>query len=435
MGMLRHERAAPDEIRYCGNMHPQLVVRPDAVVEQILIQCWLYEARGGDLENARRRAERTLERLLAKGLPYQNGANGMRLDPYAANNFIKAPAGELDDEAWAAWQHTTRRNAVSLPAGASLFRFTLRREWHAFAVTPGRPVILRLPLPLRQSQHGPANVRLLEPVGAAVEIREMPGCVELRVDSVQDKGPIVAELEVSFTGGEIRDSMAPADTLGTPVLPEEEIWLRDREALIILSAPVTALATTLAQRCSDTREFMYACWHWLMTQLRFGDVHRSDLVPDDPLGGLLQSRRADCVLGSSLLVALCRARGIPARLVAGYLLHPANLGPHSWAEIRLAPHLWVPVDYGSWCYCAGDATDPAWGTFYRGRIDARFLAEVAPREFTGWGSAPPPARWYRLERLHGDRIEHTLYTLPDNALFRRDLLDLQILKAGDSALP
>ena len=52
----------------------------------------------------RLRAERTLERLLKKGLPHRNGSDGMRFDPYAANNLIKSRAGELDDEAWAAWQ-------------------------------------------------------------------------------------------------------------------------------------------------------------------------------------------------------------------------------------------------------------------------------------------------------------------------------------------
>ncbi len=99
----------------------------------------------------------------------------------------------------------------------------------------------------------------------------------------------------------------------------------------------------------------------------------------------------------------------PARLVSGFLIHPANIGPHAWTEARLAPGLWVPFDFGSWCYSAGNPEDPQWGGFYRGRIDARFLAETAPREFTGWGSAPPPQSWYRLESLEGERIVHTLY--------------------------
>jgi hypothetical protein len=409
------------------DMSQLFVAGADDVIEQIIVQCWLFQARAGDYSDARARAERTLERLLSRGLPYKAGPNGLLLDPYAANNMLKSRVGEPADDAWVDWQQTTRRNAVSLPAAPHLYRFSLHREWHTYAAMPGRPVVLRLPLPLRQAQRGPAQVRLLQPAGAAVEIREMPGRVELRLDSTAVAGPIVAELVVEFLGGEVGDSMAPSAPIGAAVDSEDQIWLRESEGLVAPSTTVAALADELARGNADARAFAYAAWEWLMTNLRFGDVHRAALDRDDALGGVLQNRLADCMLGSSLLVALCRARGIPARLASGYLLHPANLGPHSWAEVRLAPGLWVPFDYGSWCYCAGDPSDPIWGKFFRGRIDARFLAEVAPRDFTGWGSAPPPEHWYRLERLRGNRIEHTLHALPDGSIFRRDLLDLQIV--------
>jgi hypothetical protein len=408
-------------------MSQLFVASADDVIEQIIVQCWLFQARAGDYSGARARAERTLERLLSKGLPYKTGPSGLVLDPYAANNTIKSRVGEPADDAWVDWQQTTRRNAVSLPAALQLYRFSLRREWHAYVATAGRPVVLRLPLPLRETQRGPARVRLLQPAETPVEIRETPGRVELRLDSTAIRGPIVAELVVEFLGREVGDSMAPSAPVGAPVNSEDQIWLREREGLIAPSAKVAALAEKLARESSNVREFVYAAWEWLMTELRFGDVHRAALHAHDPLGGLLQDRLADCISGSSLLVALCRARGIPARIASGFLLHPANLGPHSWAEVRLARNLWVPFDYGSWCYCAGDSSDPVWGRFFRGRIDARFLAEVAPRDFTGWGSAPPPERWFRLERLRGERIEHTLHALPDGSLFRRDLLDLQIV--------
>jgi len=410
-----------------------LVASAEEIVEQIVVQCWMFEARAGDLAGARRKAERTLERLLARGLPATRAADGaLRLDPYAANNALKSRAGDPADEAWQPWQDTTHRNATSLPAAAQLYRLAMRREWHSYAAAPGRPLVFRLPLPLRDTQRGTARVRLIEPAGALIDQRETPGRVELRLDAGAVRGPVVAEMEVQFVGAEAGDALAPAAALGTPVEASEEIWLRDREGLLAPSAAVAALAAELARGRTDARELVHAIWDWLMRNLRFGDVHRETLDAQDPLGGLLQSRLADCVLGSSLLVALCRACGVPARLLTGYLLHPANLGPHSWAEVRLAPGHWVPFDFGSWCYCAGDPDDPVWGHFFRGRVDARFVAEVAPREFTGWGSAAPPPRWYRLERLRGDRIEHTLHALPDGALVRRDLLDLKIepLAAG-----
>ena len=408
-------------------MTQMLVVGAEDVIEQILVQCWLFQARAGDVSGARARAERTLERLLSRGLPSKPGPRGLMLDPYAANNTIKARAGELADEAWAAWQWTARRNAVSLPVVPSFYVFTLRREWHAYASTPGRPVVLRLPLPLRQSQRGPATVRLLEPATALLDIRETPGRMELRLDAAATRGPIIAELAVQFAAGETRDSMAPSVPLGAAVDSSEQVWIREREGLIAPSAAVAALADNFARVGATVRDFVHTAWDWLMTHLRFGDVHRGDLDADDALGGVLRTGVADCVLGSSLLVALCRARGIPARLVSGFLLHPANLGPHTWAEVRLAPDQWAPFDFGSWCYSAGDPRDPDWGQFFRGRVDARYLAEVAPRDFTGWGSAPPPERWFRLERLRGERIEHTLHALPDGALVRRDQLDLRVL--------
>jgi hypothetical protein len=405
----------------------QYVVGADEIIEQLVIQCWLFEARAGDRAAARRQAELALERLLAHGLPHESSTQGLRLDPYAAANMIKARAGELDDASWSAWQATTRRNAVSLPAAPQLYEFRMRREWHGYTTTPGRPVVLRVPLPARGTQRGAAVVDVVEPGGSVAEVRESAGRVEIRLDAARLAGPVVVDVRVRFVSGDVQDPLTPASPFGTTAGADEQVWLRDREGLVVMSPEVTDLAATLANGCSDARTYLHAVWRWLMSELRFGDWHRADMDEANPLGWLLRTRRADCFLGSSLLIALCRARGIPARLNTGFLLHPANIGPHSWAEALLAPGMWVPFDFGSWCYSAGNPDDPQWGNFYRGRIDARLLAETAPREFTGWGSAAPPERWYRLESLDGDRIVHTLHSLPENRLFRRDTLDISLL--------
>jgi len=411
-----------------------LVANADDIIEQIVVQCWLFQARGGDAAGARSRAEKTLERLLSRGLSWKRGPGGtLLLDPYAANNAIKSRAGDPADEASADWLATTRRNATSLDPAPHVYQLTLRREWHTYAAAAGRPLIFRLPLPLRQPQPGSADVRLLEPAGALFDRRDGPGRVELRLDPAAARGPVVAEMTVRFVAGEVSNREGPSAPLGAAVGPEDELWLREREGAITPSAAVGALAATLAKGRKNAEEFVHAAWEWLIDNLRFGDVHRGDLDAADSMGGLLRTRLADCVLGSSLLISLCRSRGIPARLLTGFLLHPANLGPHSWAEVRLGPGRWVPFDFGSWCYCAGDPRHPVWGSFFRGRVDGRFIAEVAPREFTGWGSAPPPEAWYRLERLRGDLIEHTLHALGDSSLVRRDLLGLEVL--GPCATP
>lgn len=61
----------------------------------------------------------------------------------------------------------------------------------------------------------------------------------------------------------------------------------------------------------------------------------------------LVSKEGDCTEFSDLFVALCRAKGIPARNCDGLLA--VNAGPndtswHKWAEFYLEPHGWIAVD-------------------------------------------------------------------------------------------
>lgn len=402
-------------------------VTADDVIEQLVIQCWLFEARDGHHAAARAKAERTLERLLSRGLPHERTAGGqLALDPYAAANAIKVRASNAVDEAWQDWQVTTRRNAVSLPAAPHRYRMKLRREWRHLEAKAGRPLILRLPLPLRGAQRGTPTVRLVEHPEALLDRRDEPGRVELRLDPKVAGEPVVAELVVDFVSGERCDDLAPSTSVSAPPDPADAPWLRDREGLVTPCAAITARAAEWSAGRENRRDVLHAFWDRLLSTLRFGDVHRGDLAADEPLATVLETGVADCVLGSSLLIALCRARGIPARLVTGYLLHPANIGPHAWVEARVGAE-WAPFDFGAWCYCAGDPHDPEWGHFFRGRVDARFVAEALPRDFTGWGSAPPPDRWFRLERLRGDRIVHTLHRSLDGALVRSDEVELTVV--------
>lgn len=54
----------------------------------------------------------------------------------------------------------------------------------------------------------------------------------------------------------------------------------------------------------------------------------------------------DCTDYANLFIALCRAAGIPAKFVAGYLYKADNnyLGPHGFAIIYLPNVGWIPVD-------------------------------------------------------------------------------------------
>jgi len=68
----------------------------------------------------------------------------------------------------------------------------------------------------------------------------------------------------------------------------------------------------------------------------------------------LERKKGDCTEYSDLFVALCRAKGIPARVVTGYTARFDGISPkHHWAEVYLKKFGWVPFD-ASW----GDVKEP-----------------------------------------------------------------------------
>jgi transglutaminase-like putative cysteine protease len=52
----------------------------------------------------------------------------------------------------------------------------------------------------------------------------------------------------------------------------------------------------------------------------------------------------DCTEYTDLFVALCRAGGLPARHVTGYITSRGDTPKHSWAEVYTRRHGWVPFD-------------------------------------------------------------------------------------------
>lgn len=70
--------------------------------------------------------------------------------------------------------------------------------------------------------------------------------------------------------------------------------------------------------------------------------------PNSALGAL-DAGIVQCCDATLLYIALCRARGIPARYVGGLYLVPEERwedqdSTHAWAEIYIPPYGWIPVD-------------------------------------------------------------------------------------------
>ena len=71
---------------------------------------------------------------------------------------------------------------------------------------------------------------------------------------------------------------------------------------------------------------------------------------------VLETRQGDCTEHAVLLTAMCRAGGIPSRVVAGLVYHKKNFVGHMWTEVYTGK--WVPLD----------------ATIGKGRVEADHIA-------------------------------------------------------------
>jgi transglutaminase-like putative cysteine protease len=58
----------------------------------------------------------------------------------------------------------------------------------------------------------------------------------------------------------------------------------------------------------------------------------------------LRQKKGDCSGYADLFVALCRAKNIPAKVIAGYTTGISSTPKHTWAEAYLKGYGWVPFD-------------------------------------------------------------------------------------------
>jgi transglutaminase-like putative cysteine protease len=264
-----------------------------------------------------------------------------------------------------------------------------------------------------------------------------PHAIEPRLPAGLDAEIAVApgRLDACFTqGSEPRVTLSAQISLRTrPILPdgaalldpaEAELYTRPREARLVVSPRIRALAAELSAGARDPDRIIDRFWAFLLDRLSYGMVHHDRLSDAEPLDAILQDGWYDCHLGSALFAALCRASGIPARLVGGYLLYPTAPSSHYWAEAWLADRGWVPFDLACWDLSAG-GRDSSWRNRFFGRLDYRMKTEVMPRLFTGTPSLRFPAGWHRLQRLEPEGASVSFRALDSGALILRDRITVK----------
>ncbi|GGE11010.1 hypothetical protein GCM10011390_32580 [Aureimonas endophytica] len=348
-------------------------------------------AEGRERPEARRACEAALAAAFDLGLRHRAAPDGGRLlDPVEVLHVLKAAALSGRHGFWRERFVATGRRMVEDLARrdpASDFELSTERRFALGAVAPGARLRLRLPLPLPGAHEALAVEPFPAPPGASLAVT--PGRLEARLVA---GGEAAAELGARLR---FRPGPPPDDAPG-------EAHLRPREGLIVVTDRVAALARRLAGT-QGAEAAVRAFWDFLMERFACLPLHYDQIDPAAPCDFALETGGYDCQLGAALLVALCRARAIPARLVGGHVLYRAAPTNHFWAEIHLGEAGWGAFDLLGWDLSAGGA-DAAWRDRFFGAVDARMITERRPFDFTGAAGVPIPPIWHLLQVPSGDGV-------------------------------
>ena len=153
--------------------------------------------------------------------------------------------------------------------------------------------------------------------------------------------------------GEPDRSPPLASLTGDPAFADEHAEFLTPSAYVALDGEATELATTLLAADPDASAYTFfraAAAHvhaHLAYQIGTTTVHST--VADVLAGG-----SGVCQDFAHLLIAICRAAGLPTRYVSGYLGDiTESTASHAWAEAYVPPYGWLGIDPTADMACTG----------------------------------------------------------------------------------
>src|SRR5579871_1257531 len=397
-------------------------------IDLLLLQGWQPDLVAARRDEVEPQARAVLERFIELGLGFERAAGGGRLfDPSELTNFIQWSHTELGDTFWPErclplarrvfWlEHELEPLSVPPPRPSELaprrFRVRLRRRFGLADREPGASVRLRLPLPIESAAVSELAIAI-EPAPVA-HITTAPARLDAKV-----LAPATGSVELGYVASFIArptDTGAAAAALGPD---ERRLYTHPREGLIKVTPEAETLARDLAASAHDSWSRIERFWRFVMRRLRIGFINYEELDAANPLAWALENGWCDCQLGAALLATLCRAVGIPARLVSGYALDRDTPYFHYWAEAWIDCRGWAPLDTLSWSLSRG-GRDPEWTDYLFGEVNYRMLTERLPRLFNGAGAVRFPATVMRLGRIRDGGLEQGYYNADTGSLIYAD---------------
>jgi len=408
------------------------VVAESLIVRSLMRGFWLDELLAGAEDWVRQQAQQTLERWVKAGLPYQFEGGQRVFDPTEVGNFgLWADIQGIDNlfrtQAMVKFRRMVDRSVrpafwTEEPSAQDTVRFEvcIKREFD-LADRPGA-ARLRLPCPYADETQGDISVEVLEPDPARVRLVQEPG--RLEVHSLPGPERIQAvEVRIGFTSRCRRVKVDPAGLEPWDrTSAEYQLYTRPSDGWFRATEPVCRLARSLAAGARNAWEVIRAFWGHFFDKMMLLMVHHDELDHADILGSLIRRGWADCYLASALLVAMCRAEGIPARLIGGYFLYDTLVDEHYWVEVLLPPFGWLPLDLTSWLLTRGEREPVLWSERYLGQIDHRMKVQCFPRTVIGPLGGRSSTAWVRTAVLDGTWTELVYTDLSGRLLYRDRLL-------------
>lgn len=393
----------------------------------LLLAGWAFEVEAGGRDAAEAATRTALEGWIAAGLGFATGPSGERLfDPVEAVQLLKWLGLKGEDSFWAdryvATGHTLVASLAGADGEAARFEVVVDRSFDLGRFSPEARLRLRAATPLRGADHRDLRIDPRHPEGVEGDLIQRDGFIELRC-APPPGGQVSVGCKSSFAAG-------AAHTEAPSITPEERaLYLRRAEGVIQVTPTVADLAERLAGPGDSPAATVARFWDHLLDDLICGPVRYSDLAGRTPVDWVLDTGWYDCQLGSALLVSLCRARGVPARLVGGYVLYPLAPTNHFWSEIWFEGEGWRPYDLLCWDLSTG-GWDPAWRNRFAGNLDARLVTERLPLAFTGPMSVRFPPAWQLTYARAGDGIAVTFRDIADGSLIFRESISVTRSVAG-----
>jgi len=375
------------------------------LVEMMVLDGHVFDA---DPEVSREEARAALQRFREMGLATRRSDSGLLYDPVEVAWFAKRASQNGEDDYFHAHEVETARRLVTEGPGEAPSNLSMRytRIFDLGDFPAGETRRLRMPLPL-EARYGALRIAPELPP-EVTRHRVSDGRLEAKVTST-GSGLVRIGTRLELLPGDVEPEGPP----------DSDIYLREQEGMVIITPEIRALAQRLAGD-ANAENALRAFWKYLIETMMFCQVHYDQVPADAPLDWVLRTGHYDCQLGSSLLVGLCRARGIPARLVGGNFLYQRSPTNHYWTEVWLENEGWFPVDFIGWVLSRG-GRDEKWRDFFFGRLDARLIAECQPKSFVGTLGVALPGQWTMLRAPMTNGAAVSLARLDGREVYRDEI--------------